>query len=386
MSDIKHIVYLHGYLGDKFTREPITLYARDIRDVVKGLSCGLGKEFLMEIRSGSWHVSTGKRTTDSDLPTEEDNLVTEDTSGFPIKEEEVHIYPRVEGNITLSILGSLAGALGASAATVTAISTLGGVLGSTAAIAGASVAGMIINVGLTLAATAALSAVVQAISNPSMDYDNAEVDRAASFLFNGVVNVVEQGGAVPLVYGKHLTGSTVISVNMVSEELGESANELSPQDRNFLLPLSANWEAHATTVETVVTVGVGVLKITKTTGTQGDGALLLTTLERSTRYRLIVKFNAPYEGAYNRPDSLHTWRQYQGLHLQYRNNDTQLAYEVEHPVFSLGSDGTPSVEFSASMEFTTVATPIDEKLLFYADPDMPAGTETVLTYLKVEKI
>jgi predicted phage tail protein len=50
------------------------------------------------------------------------------------------------------------------------------------------------------------------------NYDNQSVDKKKSFIYNGPVNVMEQGGAVPLVYGRHLCGSTVISSSIDVEQ------------------------------------------------------------------------------------------------------------------------------------------------------------------------
>ena len=41
----------------------------------------------------------------------------------------------------------------------------------------------------------------------------------ASFLFNGPVNTAEQGGPVPLVYGRVITGSHVVSSGLSTEKI-----------------------------------------------------------------------------------------------------------------------------------------------------------------------
>lgn len=54
-------------------------------------------------------------------------------------------------------------------------------------------------------------------------------DERASFVFNQAVNTIEQGGPVPLVYGRFKTGSTVVSAGIDAERL---AYYTSPIDRN----------------------------------------------------------------------------------------------------------------------------------------------------------
>lgn len=72
-----------------------------------------------------------------------------------------------------------------------------------------------IGLGLSLA----LAGVTEMMAgSPSTgDYLDAETpENKPSFVFNGPVNVQEQGGPVPLVYGRIRTGSTVISAGSES--------------------------------------------------------------------------------------------------------------------------------------------------------------------------
>ena len=52
------------------------------------------------------------------------------------------------------------------------------------------------------------------------DYSGREdPDERASFLFDGAINTNEQGGAIPIVYGQMLIGSTVVSTAMDVEDI-----------------------------------------------------------------------------------------------------------------------------------------------------------------------
>ena len=55
---------------------------------------------------------------------------------------------------------------------------------------------------------------------PSTDYDNMESpEKRVSFFFNGPQNTIEQGGVLPLVYGRMTVGSSVVSAGLRIESL-----------------------------------------------------------------------------------------------------------------------------------------------------------------------
>lgn len=99
------------------------------------------------------------------------------------------------GNVTATGAYTLAGAAGAAG-----VGT-GAVLGVQAA----SYLGM----GLVLAGAAAML-------TPEVD-DGGGAEAAENYLFNGPINTVKQGGAVPLVYGRAIVGSTTISGSLFSQ-------------------------------------------------------------------------------------------------------------------------------------------------------------------------
>ena len=74
-----------------------------------------------------------------------------------------------------------------------------------AAVSGASYLGM----GLVLAGAAAML-------TPEVE-DGGGAEAAENYLFNGPINTVKQGGAVPLVYGRAIVGSTTISGSLFSQ-------------------------------------------------------------------------------------------------------------------------------------------------------------------------
>jgi predicted phage tail protein len=117
--------------------------------------------------------------------------------------------------------GSLAAAqaAGATAATVaasTGVSSSIAAASITAAQAGVTGAGMLglqaasyLGMGLVLAGAAAML-------TPEVD-DGGGAEQAENYHFSGPINTVKQGGAVPLVYGRAIVGSTTISASLYSQ-------------------------------------------------------------------------------------------------------------------------------------------------------------------------
>jgi predicted phage tail protein len=67
-----------------------------------------------------------------------------------------------------------------------------------------------------------ISVTMSMLMMPSMPNPDQAAQEAAtknSFLFNGAVNTVEQGGPVPLVYGRAMVGSTVISSELLTADI-----------------------------------------------------------------------------------------------------------------------------------------------------------------------
>ena len=239
-------IYLHGYLGEKYGTEPIVLYVDSLRDALRGLTSKFGRGFMNDIRANKWNFTLNPIENDSLEGNEE---ITNQFTDFPLPAKNLHIYPYITGE------GWIAGIITALA---TSLSTSG--VGVALGISVATAQQIIVSV-IVLAVSAAINAISAAINKPEISYEQAEVDRKASFLYNGVVNVIEQGGPVPLVYGEHLVGSTVISAAIVSDQLGDRINLLDEEDTNLWNPLLGGWVGVGATVEKID----GKIVITKTT-------------------------------------------------------------------------------------------------------------------------
>lgn len=183
-------INFHGSLGNTYGREPITLYATSVNDAMQGLFCNLGQSFKKTIRTGLWYITKGKLVVIGDEPTKEDTFITEKELNLLLPETELHIFPVIQGSGGGSAMGWIGAAI------------LGGLIG--------------------LAIYGVITMVMSMSNNsPKVDnYANAEpIAQKPSFIFNGAVNVVEQGGPVPLIYGRHLAGSVIISAGITTERI-----------------------------------------------------------------------------------------------------------------------------------------------------------------------
>lgn len=205
MDRTLHRIKLYGSLGEKFGTDPIEIYASSTRDIFRGLSSRFGEKFKRMVVDGAWHITKGQRKSNKISP--KDFFMSEPEVDLPVQEEELHIFPAVVG----------AGGRGVGQI------ILGVVLIIVAAVViyltgGATSQFLVPAIGVALAGVASVAGGIMAMLTkpPSVgDYSsNSSADPRNSFVFNGAVNNTEQGLPVPLVYGEHVTGTTVISAGM----------------------------------------------------------------------------------------------------------------------------------------------------------------------------
>lgn len=99
--------------------------------------------------------------------------------------------------------------------------------------ASAAVAQLAAYVVVHVAAMVVLGAITRALApSPSTSAGAGRPGEAPSFIYNGAVNVVEQGYAVPLVFGVHTVGSIVVSAGVSVEEIGYTSAQSTRPDAN----------------------------------------------------------------------------------------------------------------------------------------------------------
>jgi len=213
-------IRLFGILAKMFTKEVIELNAYDVHDIMQGLICRFGEEFRQTILDGEWSITTNKNT--KEVQSSHDNFISETILDFPIDSEFINIFPAIRGSGGKGVGQILLGVI--LIIVVVAYVFFTGPVGAFSSWAAFSTAAG--TVGMSLLTAGALSiagGLLSSLTNtPSIsDYSSAAsgADPKLSFLFNGAINNTEQGVPVPLVYGRYLTGSTVISASFDTVQL-----------------------------------------------------------------------------------------------------------------------------------------------------------------------
>ena len=218
---MKRFVYLYGDLARRYGSS-FHLRANTTIDVIRLLQANFG-DFYSTIRRGQYQLIRGGLRDGESI--EADMLSMTLGSSVPL-----HIVPVIEGGAggeKKAVISAVAGVAMIAAAVVLSgglaaggISGLGKAMASTAFTMpmglGCVTYGQIALLGgiLTLGGIAQLLAPSPKVGN----YSERE-DKKTSYIFSGAVNRMEEGGPVPVIYGKDVfVGSTTISVGMRIEE------------------------------------------------------------------------------------------------------------------------------------------------------------------------
>lgn len=203
-------VHLYGHLRRKFG-DVFELDADTPADVIRALNANFPGTFMESIREGSYRLVRGhvKRGMDFD----------ETQLDFKLGKADFHLMPAMIGSggrgggILKIVLGvALIGLAVFSAGVFTA-----GLAGLATPIGGGILGGLtygnLAMLGLALVAGGVASLMT------SKEKPKQEVKREESFTFSGPRNAQEQGGPVPLIYGRVMTGSIPISAGFDIEQL-----------------------------------------------------------------------------------------------------------------------------------------------------------------------
>lgn len=214
---------LHGALAE--FGGPYRLAVPTVRKAVRLIGVQV-PGFLDAVRNGSFRVVRGNVVTGVELG--------EMDLDFRIGTADLHLIPVVAGSgsgIGKIVAGVAIAALAWYAAPAM-IETMGmgsgvwtGGLGAEAfTVLGSSVSyGAFVGLGAGMAIMGASSMLASTVQTTS---SLESVDQRPSYLFNGVTNSTEQGGARPVLVGRFLAGSTVLSSGLVlgDEVSGAIAN------------------------------------------------------------------------------------------------------------------------------------------------------------------
>lgn len=182
-------IHLHGQLGEDYGKTH-QVDADTTLMIMQGLIGQLGQQFKEDVRVGQFHILKGKRKNmKKDMGEEELNFKLG-------RVKDLHILPVVEG-----------------AGAVVRI-----VVGVVLVIAGAFFQMPILT---SMGASLILGGVVELLTpKPKVTGPTEQAGQNPSFIFNGTVNVTEQGGPVPIVYGRvQRAGSVVLSAGLTVENV-----------------------------------------------------------------------------------------------------------------------------------------------------------------------
>jgi len=203
--------HFYGRLAE-ITGPFLEIDARSPAEVVRALKANFGQEVIEVIRESDWQIRAGDR--DRAAPVRgRDRLV----SHYP-PWLDFHFLPHVKGagggggKATFAII---AGVALLTVATAGAFGAFGAAAGFGAAAFGATSA---VTYGTLAMAGGALllsgvSGMLGGGGAPNTDtfQGSEQPDARKSFIFSGAINSIQEGGAVPVVYGRMIVGSTVVS-------------------------------------------------------------------------------------------------------------------------------------------------------------------------------
>jgi len=197
-------VYLYGSLAEKYG-SACNLEVRSVGEAVKALQANF-PGFAEDIVKGSFEIICG------DLNDKPNCLkLTAPECAMFFKHGDFHIVPAIEGDKS-KVWGYVIAVVGV------ILMVVGYIYGGPAGGApGSKLAAYGFSVGMALAASGLSMILSPTPKTPDYGLREAAEDRP-SFLMDGAVNCVEQGGSVPLIYGDILTGSVVTSGCLDVEE------------------------------------------------------------------------------------------------------------------------------------------------------------------------
>lgn len=214
-------IFLYGELGAKFG-EFHQLEVHSVAETCRALGYQFNG-FLAAIKDGSFEIIDGALTDGKPIATNELDV--------SLQGRELHIVPIIEGaggggkGVVQAVVGV------AIVAAAVAIPALSPTLAMGSAIFGSFTFTNLAVMGGILA----IGGISQALSTvPETNY--ATVDEsdasASSFLFNGAPQRYEQGGALPIIVGRHMAGPITVSGSIVTNQIVVSGDGSSDSEDN----------------------------------------------------------------------------------------------------------------------------------------------------------
>lgn len=193
-------IHIFGKALEYVDNQPVIQQAGDsMAVIISGLASRFGPEIKEHIKNNVWQVCFNAP----------DGIAVDPNDVHKLEGvSDIYIYPVVEGSG-----GKVGGIILGVIMIVVGVIIIVGSWGTGTPAGMAAIAN-----GVMMIAGGAMM-VYTALNTPKAQQNRADPAERASFVFNGAVNVIEQGGAVPCVYGRTITGSTVVSAGIATEEI-----------------------------------------------------------------------------------------------------------------------------------------------------------------------
>jgi predicted phage tail protein len=195
MTEKLRTIRLSGKLGARFGRVhklAVSSPAEAVR-ALRVLKPGFERELMTSKDRGiTYRVFIGKRNIDKDQ------------LHYPVGDDDIRISPVLQGAKSGGLFSTILGAVILAASAVGSYFAPGNPLSA---------------YGFQFGAALALGGVAQMLSPQQKGLSTKDSpDNGASYNFNGPVNTTAQGNPVPVLYGKMIVGSAVISAGIYAED------------------------------------------------------------------------------------------------------------------------------------------------------------------------
>ncbi|WP_019298402.1 MULTISPECIES: tail assembly protein [unclassified Leisingera] len=204
-------VMLYGHLAEKFGGE-LPIKGNTPTRVIQIIEANFHGQFYNALKVGEYFVWSERADgTERGYGTAED--LTMSTS-----DEVLHIMPRIEG--ASSNKGGITAVLGLVLIGVAIVASNGAAAGLVGSLDTALASGGLASTAAHMGIGMALSGIGLMLSPmPELNIDNDPDDQQQSYILGGPINTMSEGGAIPVIYGAPIVGSTVISAGVSIELL-----------------------------------------------------------------------------------------------------------------------------------------------------------------------
>ena len=205
---MNRLVYLDGRLKARFPGGPFSLSVTSVQEIVRALAANF-PGFRQELAKGAYRIVVGSRKKGEEIG--EDLLTFGLAAG-----KAVHIIPTVTGRKRAGLGKTI---LGVALIAVAAVATGGFAAGAGAGLFGTGLSwGTVGLMGAALTFGGIAQLLTPSPKTPNMSGYERPEDRP-SFLLGGQVNTTLQGNPIPIVGGRMLVGSLVISAGIYTEKM-----------------------------------------------------------------------------------------------------------------------------------------------------------------------